>query len=97
MGDEEQKKREGLLRRLDGVIRQLPKSAYWSGISKDVGKYLLMGAFVAPFFGIASNGTSLFLSMLGMLIAVMLLYVGYWLDPTEHVSTAGRAGDKNEI
>ena len=96
MGDDGDKKRPNLARRLDAAVRGLPKSNYWSGISKDVGKYLLMGAFVAPFFGIAGNSTSLFLSVLGMLIAAMLLYVGYWLDPAEHVGTAGRIGDKNE-
>ena len=85
MGDEDQEKREGPLRRLDAAIRHLPKSAYWSGICKDIGKYLLMGAFVAPFFGIASNSISLFLSGFGILSAAVLLYVGYWIDPQEHL------------
>ena len=96
MGDDGDKKRPNLARRLDAAVRGLPKSNYWSGISKDTGKYLLMGAFVAPFFGIASNSISLFLSVFGILFAAVLLYVGYWTDPQEHPGRSELQGGKYE-
>lgn len=70
-------------RRFDSLLRRLPKSAYWSGVCKDVGKYVLLGAAVAPFFGLESKVTSFSLSVFGLLIAALLLYLGYRLDPDE--------------
>ena len=81
--DPEETEPPSFWRRLDNRLKRLPESAYWSGLCKDIGKYLLLGAVIAPFFGLDSKVVSVSLSVIGLFVAVALLYVGYRVDPGE--------------
>ena len=43
----------------------------------------MLGAAVAPFFGIDNKAMSVSLSAMGLLIAVLILYIGFRIDPDE--------------
>ena len=81
--DPEELEPRSFWRRLDDWLKRLPKSAYWSSLCKDIGKYLLLGAAIAPAFGIDSKATSLLLRVIDLFVAVAPLYVGYRVDPGE--------------
>ena len=82
-GDDDETPPRTWLGWLREAIDGLPRSAYWSGILKDIGKLLLLGAAIAPFFGLDGKVASLSLSLFGALAALVILYVGYLVDPNE--------------
>lgn len=82
-GEEEEFERPSLSRWLADRFRRPHKSKYWSDVCKDIGKYVLVGAVVAPFFGIGGASSSWVLSLLALAIEVGVLYTGSRLDPGE--------------
>jgi hypothetical protein len=81
--EDEEIERQSLPRRLSGWIRRPRKSKYWSDVCKDLGKYVLVGAVVAPFFGICSVSESSIIGLLALAIGAGFLNAGSKLDPGE--------------
>ena len=82
-GEDDGERPARLWQRIDRLIGRLPPSAYWSDVLKDVGKYILLGAAIAPYFGFDNRVKSAALSGLGLLAAAVILYVGSRIDPDE--------------
>ena len=63
--------------------RQWRKSKHWSGVCKNLGKYILTGGAAAPFFGIGGAVLSWALLAGALAFGGAIPYAGYKFSPDE--------------